>query len=162
MHIRKALLWIIPIFSAILLMQGKMNDSPSAIQLNHKELQDHTWVLSKTNGDSNNEGHRSRKLLFKPNHRFVIIEKFEFSGSTFSIPGIYDLRDSTITLYSFNGETHIGTLRAKDSYRLCIKWIRPEAVKAAGLQSETYRMKSAPPKPKRKTFTSRVFQVFHD
>lgn len=162
MHIRKVLLWAIPIFSAILLMQGKINDSSSTIRLNHKELQDHTWILSKTNGNSNKEGHRSRKLLFKPNHRFVIVEKFEFSGSTFSIPGIYDLRDSTITLYSFNGKTRIGTLRAKDSYRLCIEWIRPEAVKAAGLQSETYRMKSAPSKPERKTFTSRVFQVFHE
>jgi len=159
MHLRKTLLWTIPIFSALLLIQSNTGDPAPSLKLDHQTLQNHTWIRVDDHAQNASKGHQTRKIVFTRQGRFEIRETFKFSGSTFKNPGIYTLHDSIISLKTFDEKIQIGQIRLRKGNQLRIEWMDPKTLHGKGV--EIYRVDDTSNTPGQKTFTSRVFQAFH-
>jgi len=159
MQTGKKLLWILPIFSAILLIQSKMEPHKPSLELTHQTLQKHTWISVDEEGQSAGKGQQTRKIIFSGQGRFEIQETFEFSGSTFKNPGKYTLRDSIILLKTFKSEVQIGQISLQNGHQLRVDWKGTKNYHGKGV--EIYKMHPSSASEQKQTFSSRVFQAFH-
>ena len=92
------------------------------VKLTPEYLKNHKWVAVNENDNPRTLNHQTCKLIFFENHDFEIRKTFEYSGSTFRIPGKYFMQDSAIRLKNLTGNQTIGKAYIFEDYQLRINW----------------------------------------
>lgn len=104
------------------------------VKLSHNNLQAHTWTAVNEKGRPTIADHQTCELIFLEGHDFELRKTFQYSGSTFRIPGKYILQDSIIHLKNLTGSHKVGEASIHDGHQLHIKWYHHNSLYGKGIE----------------------------
>ncbi|MBS3771519.1 MAG: hypothetical protein V5A47_01730 [Bacteroidales bacterium] len=137
----KLLKWIPIAMGGIIIISSQYNSTTKKnIQLTHNNLKDHTWTSVNEKGNPAIVDHQTCKLIFFDNQDFELRKTFEYSGSTFRIPGKYTLQDSIMHLKNLIGSHKVGKAFVHNGHQLHIEWDHQSVLYGKG--TETFQPKS--------------------
>ena len=142
MKILRLLKWSPILMAGVFVIAGHGNaefDKP--IKLHPEYLKKHQWISVDDQGNPRVVNHQTCKLIFSDNHAFELRKTFEFSGSTFRMPGKYYMQDSSIKLKNLAATQTIGKAYISGDCQLCIQWNQCEMLYGEGI--ETFRIKKS-------------------
>jgi hypothetical protein len=101
----------------------KRADSEITLNPEKNQISQSIWVLIDEKGEPKIKNYQICKLVFLNENEYEVHRTFEYSGSTFRTPGIYNLEDSLIQLKTLSGAEHIGNVYLKGKNKLMVKWL---------------------------------------
>jgi|GEM_PF-4948654 len=115
--------WAPIVIAGIFLISIQKNHKPNdAIQFNPEYVEKHTWILVNDQGIPSTSDHQTCRLVFMGGNEFEMRKTFEYSGSTFRLPGKFFMQDSAIKLKNMTGARKIGEAYIVKEDQLHIEW----------------------------------------
>lgn len=115
--------WAPIVIAGIFVISVHKNHKPKdAIQFNPEYFENHTWILVNEQGKPLTSDHQTCTLVFLDNNEFEMRKTFEYSGSTFRLPGKFFMQDSTLKLKNMRGNRKIGEAHIVKEDQLHIEW----------------------------------------
>jgi hypothetical protein len=114
-----------------------------ASEITYADLTGYKWVLVDNYGNPKCINHQRSNLVFLENQNFEMHKTFEFSGSTFRIPGKYYRKDSIIHLTTLNGSFTIGQINVMHDGQLKVQWKKSSSLFGKG--TEKYKLITVSP-----------------